>query len=84
MVAGFVAWAAVVLPEEGDVVLVEGDEARVGDSDAVGVAGEVVQDLSGTGPRGSGIEVPLFFTKWGDEVSEGAGVVKVAEMAEEV
>ena len=84
LVAGFVAWAAVVLPPERDVVLVEGDETRVVDGDAVGVAGEVVQDLSGPGPRGSGIEVPLFFAKWGDEVGEGAGVVKVLEMAEEV
>ena len=84
LVAGFVAWAAVVLPLKGDVVLVEVDEARVGDGDAVGVAGEVVQDLSGSSPRGSGIEVPLLLTKWGDEVSEGAGMVKVLEMAEEV
>ncbi len=84
LVAGFVAWAAVVLPLKGDVVLVEGDETRVGDGDAMGVAGEVVQDLAGSSPRGSGIEVPLFFTKWGDEVSEGAGVVKVLEVAEEV
>ena len=44
-------------------MLVEGDEARVGDGDAMGVAGEVVQDLAGTGPRESGIEVSLLLTK---------------------
>ncbi len=50
----------------------------------MGVAGEVVQDLAGSSSRGPGIEVPLFFTKWGDEVGKSAGVVKVLEMAEEV
>ena len=66
------------------MVLVEGDEPGVGDGDAVGVAGEVVQDLSGTGPRGLASKVPLLLTKWSDEVSEGTGVVKVLEVAKEV
>ena len=66
------------------MVLVEGDEARVGDGGAMGVAGEVVQDLAGTGPRGSGIEVSLLLTKGSDKVSKGAGVAEVLEMSEEV
>ena len=34
---------AVILPFEGDAVVVEGDEPAVGDGDAVGVAREVRQ-----------------------------------------
>jgi hypothetical protein len=33
------ALGAVVLPLEGDLVVVEGDEAAVGDGDAVGISG---------------------------------------------
>ena len=32
---------AVILPPEGDALLVERDEPAVGDGDAVGVAGEI-------------------------------------------
>ena len=34
----------VVFPLEGDAALIVGDEAAVGEGDAVGVAGEVVED----------------------------------------
>ena len=34
---------AVVLPLKGNVVFIEADEARVGDSDPVGVSGEILE-----------------------------------------
>src|SRR5215468_7909734 len=39
---------AVILPLEGDALVIERDQAAVGDGDAMGVAGEVAQDLRGS------------------------------------
>ena len=64
-------------------MLIEADETWVRDSDAVGVAGEVLENLFGAGPRGSDIDVPLLLTKRGDEVSEGAGVMEMFKFAED-
>jgi hypothetical protein len=41
--ASIVAFASVVLPPEGDAMVVERDQAAVGDGDAVGVAREIGQ-----------------------------------------
>src|SRR4051794_13634969 len=53
------AVAAVVFPGEGDVVLVAGHEAAVGDSDAMGVAAEIGKDLGGAAERLLGIDDPV-------------------------
>ena len=45
---------AVVLPLEGDLLAVEGEEAAVGDGDAVGVAGEIGEH--GLGPSEGALE----------------------------
>jgi len=50
---------AVVLPLERDAALVEGEEPVIGDSDAVGVAGQVFQDGLGPGERALGVDHPL-------------------------
>jgi hypothetical protein len=36
---------SVVLPEEGDSIVVKGDETMVGDGNAVSVASQIVEDL---------------------------------------
>src|SRR5712664_722700 len=41
---------AVVLPLEGDALVIERDQAAVGDGDAMGVAREIAQDFRGS-PR---------------------------------
>lgn len=50
----------VVLPGEGDVVVVDGDDATVGDGDAVGVSGEVLEDLARAAERGFRINEPVL------------------------
>jgi hypothetical protein len=45
------AFDPIVLPLEGDAVLVACDQAAVGDGDAVGVAGEIGQHRLGTAER---------------------------------
>ncbi len=56
-----VPFAPVVLVLEGDAVVVEGDEAAVGDGDAVGVAGEIGEYGLGSGEGALGVDDPLDF-----------------------
>ena len=49
----------IVLPAEGDVGLVEIEQATVGDRNAMGVAREIGQDLLGTGEGLLGIDNPF-------------------------
>ena len=49
----------VVLPAERDAALVEGDEAAVGDGDAVGVARQVGEHRLGSGEGPLGVDDPL-------------------------
>ena len=44
--------AAIILVGEGDMVGVDGDEPRVRDGGAMGVAGEIGEHLRGTAKRG--------------------------------
>ena len=62
-VAG-VAVAAVILVSEGDVGLVERDQAPVGDGDAVRVAGQVSQHGFGATEGRLGIHDPLLRPQW--------------------
>ena len=50
---------AVVLPGEGDVVLVAGDEPAIGDGDAMGVAAEIGEHLGGAAEGLLGIDDPV-------------------------
>ena len=50
---------AIVLPAEGDALVVEGDEPAVRDGDAVGVAGEVGEHRLGSGERALGVDHPF-------------------------
>ncbi|BCH19693.1 hypothetical protein MesoLjLa_65440 (plasmid) [Mesorhizobium sp. L-2-11] len=49
----------IVLPVEGDFVVLDGDEAIVGNGDAVGIAADVIEDLFGSGEGRLGIDDPL-------------------------
>ena len=73
------ALGAVVLPAEGDAALVEGDQAAVGDGDAVGVAGEVGQDRLGAGEGALGVDHPLGAAQRGQVSGEGGTVGEAGE-----
>src|SRR5207245_1422154 len=49
---------AIVLPEEADAAVGESDEAAVGDGDAMGIAGEIIEHLLGSAERSLGIDDP--------------------------
>jgi hypothetical protein len=46
----------IILPAESDLIIVEGHEAVIGDGHAVGVAGEVTDDMLGSTERWFGID----------------------------
>ncbi len=50
---------SIVLPVEGDALLVEGDKSAIGDGDAVGIAGEIGKHGLGSGEGTLGIDHPL-------------------------
>ena len=49
----------VVTPTEGDLTFGHGDEARVGDGDAVSIAREIGEDLGRSSKRSLGIDDPF-------------------------
>jgi hypothetical protein len=64
------AAVGVVLPAEGDAIFLAGDEAMVGDGDAVGVAGEVVEDMLGAAEGRLGVDDPLVRVELAQELAE--------------
>lgn len=49
----------VVAPTEGDLAFGHGDEARVGDGDAMSITREIGEDLRGSSKRSLGIDDPF-------------------------
>ena len=56
----FAPFEPVVLPLEGDALVIEREQAAVGDGDPVGVAGEIAQHLLRTAEGALAIDHPLF------------------------
>ena len=50
----------VVLPAEGDTIVVEGDETMVGDGNAVSVASQIVEDMFCPAERRLGVDDPAL------------------------
>jgi hypothetical protein len=61
------AFDPVVFPFEGDALVVERNETRVGDRDAVGVAGEIGEDGLRPGERPLGVNDPCDRKSSGEE-----------------
>ena len=70
---------AVVAPAEADLTVLDGEEAVVGDGDAVGVLAEVVEDLVGAGEGGLGVDDSLGLAEGLEVAGEGVGVVERGE-----
>src|SRR5262245_25783636 len=60
---------AVILPPEGDLPMVTGEEPPIGDGNAMRVAGEVAQHRGWARERPLGIHDPLGLAQGGDQVA---------------
>jgi hypothetical protein len=65
------AAVGIVLPTEGDALVFEIHQAMVGDGDAMGVAGEIVENMVGTAEGRLGIDDPVLLAELPEEVAEG-------------
>ena len=50
----------IVLPAEGDLIMLEGHKTVVGDGNAMGIAGQITQHMMGTAEGGLGIDDPVL------------------------
>jgi hypothetical protein len=66
----FLLAVGVVLPEEGDAVILKGQQAMIGDGDAMGVASQVMEHALGSSERGFGINDPILTEEGSEEGSE--------------
>ena len=78
------AAGCVILPAEGDAILLEGYEAVVRDRDAMGVAGEVVQNVFRPTEGWLGIDDPLLGEELAEELAEAFGVGEFLKRAMEL
>jgi hypothetical protein len=62
---------SIIFPAEGDLIVAEGDEAMVGDGDAMGVASEIAEDMMGTAEGWFGIDDPGLTEQGAQESAEG-------------
>ena len=61
----------IIFPAEGNLIVGEGDEAMVGDGDAMGVAGEIAEEMMGTAEGWFGIDDPWLTEQGAQESAEG-------------
>ncbi len=68
------ATVGIVLPAEGDTLLVEVQQAMIGDGHAMGVAAQVAQHLHGPTEGGLGIDDPVVAVHPSEEFGELPGI----------
>ena len=75
------AAAGIVSPAERDAIALKGHETMVGDGDAVGIAGQVVENMFGAAEGRLGIDHPVLPAEFGEEVAECARQDKLLQRA---
>ena len=78
------AACSVILPSKGDAIVVHADDAGIGDGDAMGVATEIGQYLSGSRKWRLGIDDPFDTTRRLQRSIEGGRISQVNDIAEEL
>lgn len=76
--------APIILPSEGNMVVIKFDDAAVGDSDAMGVSAEVGEHLVRTAKRRLCIDDPFDAARTCEMAAEHGSVVEMGEVVEEV
>src|SRR5467141_32106 len=75
---------AVILPLEGDALVIERDQAAVGDGDAVGVAREIAQDFRGSPEWAFAVDHPFAVAQRRQVRREGLRMGERGVLAEEL
>jgi hypothetical protein len=70
----------IILPEEGNLVVLEGEDAVITDGDPVGISAEVLKDPLRAIEGGFAINDPLFPVEMPPERLEVFGVLEMAEV----
>ena len=65
-----------IAPTKSNLVILEGDQAMVGDGHAMGVAAEILQHVLGTAEGAFQIDHPIFSVEWPQPGSEDFGFRK--------
>ena len=73
----------IILPAESNLIMLEGHEAMVSDGHAMGIAGEITEDMMGTAERGFGIDDPVLTEQGTQESAESFLVLKRSKRAGE-
>ena len=73
---------AIIFPEEADPAVGESNQAAVGDGDAVGVAGKVIEHLLGSAERSPGIDDPGNGVQRPQPGGEHGGLFQARQSAE--
>ena len=71
----------VILPAEGHLAVVTGQQPPIGDGDAMRVAGEVAEHLLRSGQGGLGVDDPLRLLERPEELVPGRGRTPVLALA---
>jgi hypothetical protein len=61
----------IILPTESNLVMLESQEAMVGDGYAMGIAGEIAEHMMGTAEGGLGVDDPVLPEQGAQEGAEG-------------
>jgi hypothetical protein len=72
-----------VSPAKSDVVLVDRDQAVVGNGDAVSVAAEILQNMFGTSKGWFAVNHPLMTEEWPQESGKGLRVGQELQLSME-
>ena len=73
------AAVGIVSPPEGDAIVFKGHEPMVGNGYAMGVAGQVVEDMYGAAEGWLGVDDPVLLAELPEEVAECARWGKLFE-----
>ena len=82
-VAGL-AFAPVIFPFKADAGAIEGDEARIGDGNAMGIAGEIGEHGIGTGKGTLAIDKPIHTAQGLEELPERVPILERGIGSEEL
>src|SRR5258708_10361756 len=78
------AAVGIVSRAEEDAIALEGHETMVGDGDAVGIAGQVVENMFGATEGWLGVDHPVLLAEFPEEAAECARQGKLLQRAMEL